>query len=161
MRPQAVFLGSLERSGSALTDTHESLTGICVRVHTTSVVEIVVTDEFKDWYEALESSDQDDVRRVVNLLEHQGVALGEPYSSAIRGSKHALRELRIQSKGRPIRIFYAFDPLRQAVLLIAGDKTGDARFYDVYVPKAEKLWEEYVAGLKKAAEKPPGRGGGG
>ena len=86
--------------------------------------------------------------------------LREPYSSAIRGSKHALRELRIQSKGRPIRIFYAFDPTRQAVLLIAGDKTGDARFYDVYVPKAEKLWEEYRDGLKKAAEKPPGRGGG-
>ena len=97
------------------------------------------------------------VRRVVNLLEHQGVALGEPYASAIQSSKHALRELRVQSKGRPIRIFYAFDPLRQAVLLIAGDKTGDSKFYEVYVAKAEKIWQEYLAELKSEGRKAPGR----
>jgi hypothetical protein len=109
------------------------------------VVEVVVTDEFCDWYDALDAADQDAVRRVVNLLEHRGVALGEPYASAIVGGKHALRELRVQSRGRPIRIFYAFDRRRQAVLLIAGNKTGDDRFYETYVPKAERLLEEYLA----------------
>jgi hypothetical protein len=109
------------------------------------VVGIVVTDEFRAWYEALEASDQDAVRRVVNLLEHRGVGLGEPYSSSIVGAKHALRELRIQSRGRPIRIFYAFDRRRQAVLLIAGNKAGDDRFYGVFVPKAERIWGEYLA----------------
>ena len=109
------------------------------------MVEVVVTDEFRDWYGALDASDQNAVRRVVNLLEHRGVGLGEPYASAIVGGRHALRELRIQSRGRPLRIFYAFDRQRQAVLLIAGNKTGDDRFYDVFVPKAERIWEEYMA----------------
>jgi hypothetical protein len=109
------------------------------------VVEVVGTDEFRTWYVALGASDQDAVRRVVNLLEHRGVGLGEPHSSAIIGSKHALRELRVQARGRPIRVFYAFDPQRQAVLLIAGNKTGNDRFYEVFIPKAERLWEEYLA----------------
>jgi hypothetical protein len=81
---------------------------------------------------------------VVNLLMHRGVALGEPFSSAIRGSRAALRELRVQVKGRPIRVLYAFDPERQAVLLLGGDKTGRPRFYDDLVPRAERLWEEYL-----------------
>jgi hypothetical protein len=34
------------------------------------------------------------------------------------------------SEGRPIRVFYAFDPRRTAVLLMGGDKTGDGRFYE-------------------------------
>jgi hypothetical protein len=55
-----------------------------------------------------------------------------------------LRELRIQSVGRPFRVFYAFDPARQAVVLIGGDKTGDARFYERMVPLAERLWKEYL-----------------
>ncbi len=109
------------------------------------MVEVVVTNEFRVWYGALAASDQDAVRRVVNLLEHRGVGLGEPYSSALIGSKHALRELRIQSRGRPIRVFYAFDSRRQAVLLIAGNKTGANRFYEVFIPKAERIWEEYLA----------------
>ena len=71
--------------------------------------------------------------------------MGEPYSSSIVGAKHALRELRIQSRGRPLRIFHAFDRRRQAVLLIAGNKAGDDRFYGVFVPKAERRWEEYLA----------------
>ncbi len=50
---------------------------------------------------------------------------------------------RVQAKGRPIRVLYAFDPLRRAVLLLGRDKTGDDRFYEVMVPKAEKLWREF------------------
>jgi len=78
------------------------------------------------------------------LLEARGISLGFPYASAIIGSQHPLRELRIQSKGRPLRVFYAFDPKRQAVLLLGGDKTGNDRFYETEVPRAEKLWVEYL-----------------
>jgi hypothetical protein len=56
-----------------------------------------------------------------------------------------LRELRVQSGGRPLRVFYIFDAIRQAVLLVGGDKTGDARFYLVMVPFAEAIWEQYQA----------------
>jgi hypothetical protein len=124
---------------------HYTLDGIYPSKYYGSVVEVVITGEFRDWYDALDASDQESVRRVVNLLEHRGVRLGEPHSSAIIGSRHALRELRIQSRGRPIRVFHAFDPQRQAVLLIAGNKAGDDRFYEVFVPRAERIWEEYLA----------------
>jgi len=61
----------------------------------------------------------------VRMLEVQGPNLGYPYTSAINGSRHGhMRELRVQSKGRPLRISFAFDPHRTAILLIGGDKTG-------------------------------------
>lgn len=53
----------------------------------------------------------------------------EELSSAIKGSRFAMRELRIQHAGQPYRVFYAFDPKRQAVLLIGGNKGGNDRFY--------------------------------
>lgn len=63
----------------------------------------------------------------------------------IKGSRHALRELRIQSGGRPLRVLYAFDPARQAVLLIGGDKTGDDRFYEKLIPRADAIFDSYLA----------------
>ena len=98
------------------------------------MVEVEVTDEFIAWYEALSDGDAEQVDRYVALLERHGVTLRYPYSSDVKGSKYALRELRVQSGGRPLRIFYAFDPKRMAILLFGGDKTGDARFYEKYVP---------------------------
>ena len=84
--------------------------------------------------------------RVVDLLEARGVRLPFPYSSDIKGAKYALRELRVQSGGRPLRVLYAFDPRRQAVLLLGADKTGlsDKIFYATYVPRSEAIWEEYL-----------------
>lgn len=108
------------------------------------MTEIVVTDEFVGWYAGLDEADTDAVYRVVGLLEARGVALGFPYSSAIEGTRVALRELRIQSGGRPLRILYAFDPKRQAVLLLGGNKTGNDRFYEEAVPRAEKLLATYL-----------------
>jgi hypothetical protein len=112
--------------------------------HTRSVVEVVTTDEFLEWFEALDDGDTRAVVRMVGVLEGRGTALGHPYSSAIQGSKYALRELRIQSGGRPLRVFYAFDPIRQAVLILGGDKTGDDRFYERLIPVVEAIWEQYL-----------------
>jgi hypothetical protein len=60
-----------------------------------------------------------------------------------------MRELRVQSGGRPLRVFYAFDPRRSAILLIGGDKTGDDRFYERMVPIADQLYDVYFAEIKK------------
>ncbi len=120
------------------------------------MVEVLVTDEFDHWWRALEGHDQEAVARHVGLLEARGVNLGHPYSSAITTARfHALRELRVQSGGRPLRVFYAFDPERQAVLLIGGDKTGDGRFYEVMVPKAEAIFDEYLREIASKGGKPP------
>ena len=85
--------------------------------------EVEYTDEFDTWWNRLTVRQQEDVRRVVRLLEERGTQLGDPYSSKVNRSRHGrMRELRIQSGGRPIRIFYAFDPRRTAILLIGGHK---------------------------------------
>ncbi len=58
-----------------------------------------------------------------------------------------MRELRVQSRGHPLRVFYAFDPRRTAILLIGGDKTGDDRFYERMVPIADDLYDEHMREL--------------
>ena len=52
--------------------------------------------------------------------------------------------LRAQSGGRALRVFYAFDPRRTSILLIGGDKTGNDRFYEEYVPVADDLYDEHL-----------------
>ncbi len=60
-----------------------------------------------------------------------------------------MRELRTQVHGRPYRTLYAFDLRRVAILLIAGDKTGDDRWYEVHVPRADDLYDEHLEILEK------------
>ena len=60
-----------------------------------------------------------------------------------------MRELRVQSGGKPIRVFYALDPRRTSILLIGGDKSGNDRFYEEYVPVADELYDEYLRELRK------------
>lgn len=92
------------------------------------MVEILLDDEFLQWFESLDVTIQERIYKIVSWLEVSGVSLGFPYSSSLEGTTYPLRELRVSVQGRPIRIFYAFDALRQAVLLCGGDKSGDKRF---------------------------------
>ena len=109
------------------------------------MIEVIVLEAFEAWYQELEAPDAEQVAIVVDLLEAKGLSLGFPYSSDVKGTKVGLRELRIQSRGRPLRVFYKFDPKRQAVLILGGDKTGNDRFYIEYIQRAERLWFEYLA----------------
>lgn len=108
------------------------------------------TDEFGAWYGTLAYVVQDDIDRVVGLLEARGAQLPFPYSSGISGSRHAhMRELRIQSGGDPYRVLYAFDPRRIAILLIGGNKVGDGRFYDTMIPFADDLYDAHLTEIRK------------
>ncbi len=60
-----------------------------------------------------------------------------------------MRELRIQCGGKPLRIFYAFDPRRAAILLIGGDKTGEKRFYKRMIPVADRLYDKHLEELQQ------------
>lgn len=112
--------------------------------------EVEYTDEFGCWWQTLNDGQQNDVAAVVNLLVEKGPNLPFPFSSAVNGSKHShLRELRVQSGGRPLRIFYAFDPRRTAILLIGADKTGNDRFYQEYIPIADRLYDLYIEEIKR------------
>ena len=55
----------------------------------------------------------------------------------------------MQHGGEPYRVLYAFDPRRMAILLVGGKKTGDDRWYDTFVPLADRLYDEHLALLKK------------
>jgi hypothetical protein len=60
-----------------------------------------------------------------------------------------MRELRIQHQGRPLRVLYAFDPERTAILLLGGDKTGNKRWYKINVPIADRLYDKYLKELEQ------------
>lgn len=84
------------------------------------MTEVEYTDEFGSWWEVLSEAEQESVAYSVALLESKGPSLGHPHSSKINDSRHAhMRELRVQHHGRPCRVFYAFDPRRKAIPLIA------------------------------------------
>ncbi len=114
------------------------------------IYEVEYTDEFESWWDELSARTQDDVSRVVNMLAEQGPQLPYPYCSAITQSRHGrMRELRIQSGGRPIRVFYAFDPRRTAILLLGAHKTHARRFYDNYVPRADLIYDRHLNELAR------------
>jgi len=112
--------------------------------------EVEFTDEFNRWWGSLTENQQDDVAYSVGLLTELGPALGFPHSSKIIGSRHSgMRELRTQSSGRPLRTLYAFDPLRVAILLVGGDKTGADRWYETFVALADRIYDEHLRELRK------------
>jgi hypothetical protein len=112
--------------------------------------DIEYTDEFGAWWNSLSEEEQDRVAVSVGLLNEHGPNLPSPHSSGITTSKHShMRELRIQHGGHPYRVLYAFDPLRSALLLIGGNKTGDNRWYEVFVPLADRLYDDHLLALKK------------
>jgi hypothetical protein len=110
--------------------------------------EVEYTDEFGEWWEGLTEEEQESVDAGVELLEKYGPRLQFPYSGGIKGSKYSrMRELRIQYAGDPYRVLYIFDPRRVALLLIGGDKTGDDRWYEKFVPIADRLYAEHLETL--------------
>ena len=73
-----------------------------------------------------------------------------PHTSGVETSRHGhMRELRVQHRGRPYRVLYAFDPRRVAILLIGGDKTGNDRWYEEFVPLADRLYDRHLETLKQ------------
>jgi len=112
--------------------------------------DVEFTEYFEQWWESLTESQQISVRAHVLVLRERGPQLGRPYVDTVQGSRHRnLKELRVQHRGRPYRIFFAFDPRRTAVLLIGGDKSGDKRFYDRMIPEADRIYDEHLDQLKE------------
>jgi hypothetical protein len=106
-------------------------------------------DEFGQWWEGLNAAEQKSVDFTVSLLQQVGPTLKMPHSSGIEISRHThMRELRIQHEGRPYRVLYAFDPRRTAILLIAGDKTGNNRWYEEHVPRADAIYDQHLRELE-------------
>lgn len=116
--------------------------------------EVEYTDEFAQWWDTLSEREQTAVDSCVRQLEDLGPVLPFPHSSDVRGFRHGvMRELRVRSGGTPIRVFYAFDEKRTALLLIGGRKGSNNRFYDQMVHVADRLFDEHLAELRAAHQK--------
>ena len=113
---------------------------------------VILVDEVTNWYLDLVSKEPataELVAAAIDLLEADGPALGRPLVDSIEGSSiRNLKELRPGSRGRSeIRILFAFDPERQAVLLVAGDKAGNwTKWYEDNIPVAERRFEAWLSG---------------
>ncbi len=109
------------------------------------------TDEVAAWIAELDNDAKEAIYKNLLILKDIGPSLGRPYVDAIKASKHKnMKELRVNNKKRVFRIFFVFDPKRNAILLIGGDKRGDKRFYQRMIPIAEKLYDRYLQEMQEA-----------
>lgn len=103
------------------------------------------------WLASLDQDSQEQVVAAIELLEDRGPQLGRPVVDTVSQSRHRnMKEIRPGSSGRSeLRILFAFDPNRQAILLIAGDKTGNwRRWYRENIPLADDLFDDHLRRLK-------------
>ncbi len=112
---------------------------------------IETTDTFDMWFDTLDDMDRTNMLASMIVLREKGPMLSRPYADTVKGSCHSnMKELRVQSKGDPIRAFFAFDPKRRGILLCAGNKTGnDKRFYDEMIPIADREFTAHLKSLNK------------
>jgi hypothetical protein len=106
------------------------------------------TREFEKWWQTLTRPEKRRVIFSIEELEQAGPGLGRPLVDTVKGSRFLnMKELR---PTRTIRVFFAFDPRRMAVLLIGGDKAGQTkRFYRQLVSKADKIYEAHLQRIEK------------
>ena len=111
--------------------------------------DIEYTDEFAVWWDTLTTDEQDAITSAVEHLEAAGPGLGRPFVDTVRGSRHAnMKELRPR-RGN-LRILFAFDPRRTAILLIGGDKTHRwQEWYDQMIPVADDLYDDHLRTLRE------------
>ena len=112
---------------------------------------ISTTKRFDDWYLALDDTDRENTLAAILVLKEKGPMLSRPYADTVYGAKHTnMKELRIQSKGNPIRAFFAFDPNRTGIILCGGEKTGkDKRFYEEMIPVADRELTAHLDELQR------------
>jgi len=104
------------------------------------------------WLKGLDQSSYEQVVAALELLADLGPQLGRPLVDKVEGSRHRnMKELRPGSSGRTeLRVLFAFDPERHAILLVAGDKSGQWRkWYDVNIPIADDLFDEHLGQCKE------------
>ena len=110
---------------------------------------VLTHPEFEKWLLSLERSVRNELVASFELLEKFGPMLGRPRVDTLKGSKYPnMKELRVQYKGDPWRILFAFDPKRSAILLIGGNKGGDERWYKTNIPIADARYAEHLKQLE-------------
>jgi hypothetical protein len=108
------------------------------------------TDVFAEWYSTLTEPEQDEIVAIVELLAEHGPELDRPYADRVKGSTiHNMKELRPRGIAKHVRVLFVFDPRREAILLVGGDKSGQwAAWYVTAIPLAERLYADSLDDLR-------------
>ena len=116
--------------------------------------DIEFTARFETWWNSLSEDEQVEIAAKVELLQERGPTLPRPHADVISSSRHAnMKELRGTVYERHLRVLYAFDPRRTALLLLGGDKTGDPDWYEKFVPIADDLFDQHLKQLARKRRK--------
>ena len=110
--------------------------------------EVEVTDQFREWWQGLSADQRESVTDRVDLLAGAGPDLGRPLVDRVHTSRHQnMKELRAAKRGA-LRVLFMFDPRRQVILLLGGDKSGAWNaWYEWAVPVADDLYDAYLGEL--------------
>lgn len=110
---------------------------------------IKTTDRFDEWFRSQNDTDRARVLAALMVLREHGPGLPRPYADTLKGSNYSnMKELRVQSRGDPLRAFFAFDPNRIGIVLCAGNKVGDEkRFYEQMLPVADREYSNWLNSL--------------
>lgn len=131
-------------------DLH-TLYGIEGKAYGRGVWEVDV-ELIEDWLDETDPDTFDQVLAAIRLLADHGPGLGRPLVDSIAGSRHKnMKELRPGSAGRSeVRILFAFDPKRRAIMILAGDKHGAwQKWYRKNIPIADDRYDEHLKRLKE------------
>lgn len=111
--------------------------------------EVEYTNEFEEWWLDLSQEQQEALDDRVMLLMEHGPSLRRPVVGEITSSRHSnMKELRV-SQGGALRVLFAFDPSRHAILLLGGDKSGQwEEWYETAVPAADALYDTHLEELR-------------
>ena len=105
----------------------------------------------RDWLVSLDQRSYEQVTAAIELLAEHGPQLGRPIVDTVAASRHRnMKELRPGSSGRSeLRVLFAFDLERQAIMLVAGDKAGNwQRWYKKNIPIADELFDDHIRRLE-------------
>jgi len=122
--------------------------------------DVETTDVFDGWFADLSNQERGEIEAKVNLLEMFGPALRRPHADTLGGSKFAnMKELRADVDHHTLRIAFAFDPMRKAILLVGGDKHNKPQkpFYRQLLAKADILYAEHLSTLKQQKRRSRGK----
>ena len=110
--------------------------------------EIVIHPIVRQWLDSLRRSDYEKVFTALEALEEQGPNLGRPFADEVKNSRYKnMKELR--PRGKNLRLLFAFDPNRKAIILVAGDKTNNwIKWYEQNIPIADQRFSEHLENNK-------------
>ena len=113
---------------------------------------VEIGDEFEPEFDDLHEDVRTEILALARLLQQFGLQLRRPRVDSLNGSRHAnMKELRFSAVNGEWRVAFAFDTERNAVLIVAGDKSGvsEKRFYRELIRKADDRFDVHLVRLKK------------